>query len=168
MQTWLAGQRVTAGGLNKMLPLVAYKPATTSRSSNTTATADPDLAISIPADALVSYIIEAFLSVTGAAISTGDIKVGLSYSGTLSMATWMGTGTTTASITNTNFFGKSVDGTTQSYGVNGGQFSQVVLNGQITPTTAGTLSVVWAQNTSNATATNVRLSSWIKLTRIDP
>ncbi|MDX3024078.1 hypothetical protein [Streptomyces acidiscabies] len=168
MQMWYPGQLLTAGRMNKMLPLVAYKTATTSRASTTTATADPDLVIPIAASELATYAIEGFLSLTSALLGGADIKVGLSYSGTQSQGTWVGQGTDTSATTNARFFGQSINGNTQTYGVNGGNFSIVEINGLITPTSAGTLSLLWAQNTANATATNMRLGSWLKLTRLDP
>ena len=164
---WQAGQSITADGLNQMVPRFAFKAATTSRASTTTATADPDLTLDLGADDLGDWAIEIFLNATGAALGAGDIKVGLSYSGTVGDGVWMGQGTDTAAITSLHGFGRSIDDLTQSFGVNGGNFSVVSINGSISPTTTGTLAVVWAQNTSSATATNLRVGSWMKLTRMD-
>ena len=168
MEMWRSGQAITAAGLNRMLPLTAWKTDQTSRASTTTATADPDLVIEIPDDALVAYAIEIGLNLTGAALGSGDVKVGLEYSGSLGTNNWMGIGTDTTSVDNANFFGRSIDGNTQPYGVNGGNFSLVHINGLIEPSTAGTLSLLWAQNTSSATATNLRQGSWMRLTPLEP
>jgi hypothetical protein len=114
-----------------------------------------------------NYALEGWLSCTGAAIGTGDIKIGFSYSSGTPAGTWMGAGTDTTAITNSRNMGRSIDGTTQPFGVNGGNFSQVLIAGQITISAIGTLSLLWAQNTSVATATNIRGGSWLKLTRMD-
>lgn len=167
MTLWTAGTRITASTLNKMLPRWAYKTGVTSRTSTTTATADPDLTVTFATADVGDWAIEIFLNATGAALGSGDIKVGLSYTSTMGTNVWMGQGTDTTATTNMHGFGKSIDGTTQSFGVNAGNFSVVTINGAISPTAAGTLSLIWAQNTSSATATNLRQGSWMKLTRMD-
>lgn len=168
MEMWRAGKRVTAAGLNRMLPLTAWKNAATSRSSTTTISDDPDLLIAIPADALVTYAIELGLNLTGAALGSGDFKMAIDYTGTVTTSNWMGIGTDTTSVDNANFFGQSIGTSTQTFGVNGGNFSLVHVNGLIEPATAGTLSLKWAQNTSSATATNLRQGSWFRLTPLEP
>ncbi|MDX3214577.1 hypothetical protein PV318_03325 [Streptomyces sp. ME02-6991-2B] len=169
MPRFRAGQRLTAGALNAVLPLTAYKTTTTARTSTTALTADPDLFVNLPSDG-ATYAIEAFLSITGPVISSaGGISVGLSYSGTqvANSGTWIGQGIGTSSTSSVNFAGQSITGAGQPYGTNGGNFGVVLLNGLISPATAGSLAVVWAQATSNATPTNVRFGSWLKLTRLD-
>jgi len=168
VQLFFPGQLLTAGRLNRALPLTAFKSATTSRASTTTVAADPDLAIPIPGDSLVPYAIEGFLGITGAAIGQADIKIGLTYSGSMSQGTWMGQGVDMSGATLARFYGQSIGTNTQSFGVNGGNFSIVELNGLISPTSAGTLTLSWSQNTSNTTATNLRLGSWLRLSRLDP
>lgn len=167
MTLWLPGMRVQASTLNLMLPKYVSKSAATVRASTTTATADPDLVFTLAAADAGNYALDGFLSCTGAAISAGDIKIGIAYSSGTPTGTWMGTGTDTTAITNVRHMGRAIDGTTQVFGVNGGNFSLVTISGQITISTAGTLSLLWAQNTSNATPTNVRVGSWLKLTRMD-
>lgn len=167
MPSWSAGSRITASGLNTMLPKQAFKLATTSLTSTTTLTADPDLVLSIGSGELGSYEIDGFLSVTGAAVGTGDVKIALSYTGTMGANGWVAQGSDTSSITNLHGFGRSIDGTTQAFGVNGANFTVVDLGGSIQALTAGVLTLSWAQNTSSATATNMRLGSWLRLTRAD-
>lgn len=167
MTLWAAGSEIAGSTLNLMLPKYVSKSAATVRASTVTATADPDLTFTFAAADVGSYALEGFLSCTGAAISLGDIKIGFSYSAGIPTGTWMGTGTDTTAITNARNMGRSFDGTTQPFGVNGANFSLVLVTGQITISAAGTLSLVWAQNTSVATATNIRGGSWLKLTRMD-
>lgn len=162
----LAGQDISADLLNSMLPKVAYKGSTTSRASTTTATADPDLLFAINANDLGTYLLEGFISYTGAAIGSGGLKIGFSYSGTISSGTWMGQGNDTTSTSNYSGQGTGFGGTTVNFGTNGGNFSVVTFNGSFIATTSGTLSIIWAQVASNATATSLRLNSWLKLTRI--
>lgn len=169
MEMFKPGDRLTSAALNEMLPLVAYKSVTTSRTSTTTATLDPDLQIAISADQLATYALEGLLILSGAVLGAGDVKTSVVYSGSSSQGTWMGMGTDTSLSTNCRFFGGSIttSSTLQPFGVNGGNFTIVNITGLLSPTSAGTLGVQWAQNTSSGTATNMRLGSWLKLTRFD-
>lgn len=162
----LAGQDISADLLNAMLPKVAYKPNTTSRASNTTAADDPDLIIGLGANDLGTYLMEGFITYTGGAITVGGLKMAFNYTGTATAGTWGTVGHTTASLTENHVVGGALTGGTQSFGTNGGSFDTLLISGSITATTAGTLSFQWAQASSSATATNIRLGSWLKLTRI--
>ena len=161
--TWAAGSKITATGLSNMEPFHAVKPAGTTITNSTTLADDPDLQIIIAGAG--TYIIEGFLNSIGAAIGTGDLKMTIAYTGTASFSVWgnlsIATTGATALSASGNFFGA-----TQSYGVNGGNYTIGALNGNFVATTGGTLKLQWAQNTANATTgTTMRQGSWLRVTQ---
>lgn len=160
---WTAGSKITAAALLSEEPFHAVKPSPTTITNSTTLADDPDLQINIAGAG--TYIIEGFLNTIGAAIGTGDLKMTIAYTGSTSFSVWgnlsMTTSSATALAASGNFFGA-----TQSYGVNGGNYSIGALNGQFVATTGGTLKVQWAQNTANATTgTTMRQGSWLRVTQ---
>ncbi len=172
--TWTANQIVPARGLNSISSISAWKLADTSKISNVTVAADPDLVVDT---GIGVYILEAFInffapSAATAGGSAGDIKVGFSLttSTTLVFSNWIGQGQGTAALTDFRGMGRSVDGTTQPFGGAGvagsGNFQTVSFNGMFQPAVPGTLSLVWAQNISNPLATVVRRGSWLKITQV--
>lgn len=158
-----AFQALSVTGIN--VPQVVVKTSATIRSSTTTLTNDPDFIFtSLPAG---TYQFDLFLSTTGASIGTGDIKVTMNYTGTVSSGTWQGIGTNVSGSTVLFNNGGSIgSGIGQPFGTNGGNFTGLLINGAMVVSTSGTLSLQWAQNTSNATATNIRGGSYMRLTQI--
>lgn len=158
-----AGQDLTADLLNSGCPFTVYKTGTTSRTSNIVATDDPDLIQALASGA--TYTFDVFLSVTGAAVSTGDIRVALNYSGTTSSGTWGGLSFNNVAVTQIASNGQAIGASTSAYGTNGGNFSTIKISGYVVTSSAGNLSVQWAQQTSSVTATNVRVGSWMRIFR---
>jgi hypothetical protein len=148
------------------VPVAIVKTTTTSRASTTTLTADPDFTASVASAG--TYMFELMLQCSGAALNSGDIKLLVQYSGTVTSGTWQGIGMSTSGTTNIQNNGGSVvssGGVSQPFGVAGASFSGIFVSGGIVAGTSGTLSLLWAQNTSSATATNVRLGSWFRVTQ---
>lgn len=162
--TWAAGEDITADKLSAGLTMAVWKTAATTRASTTTAVDDPDLVMALAAGA--TYFFDLWVFNTGAAIGTGDIKVAVNYSGTSSGYGWIGTGIATTGATATNVKGNAIGTGTQAFGVNGGTFGDIKITGSIATTTAGNLSLQWAQNTSNATNTVVRAGSYLRAWRV--
>lgn len=160
----LSGQDLTADILNAGLPYTVWKTGNTTRTSNTTLADDPDLILALVANA--SYSFDMFLPVTGAAIGTGDIKVAVNYSGTSGGGTWEGFGMATTAVTSYHSAGQSLGVNAQAYGINGLSFGALRISGMIFTTTSGNLSLQWAQQTSNATGTNLRVGSYLRVFRV--
>jgi hypothetical protein len=163
---WTAGQRVLAATLTAMEPLVVIKPADTSRASNTTLSNDPDLVFTNVG--VGTYLFDGLLRYTGITFSTGpgDIKLGFAFSGSLSASGWVpntfvSNAANNVDVVCSNFGTSRVEGT---YGT--GTDVGASVRGYLVVTAAGTMSLQWAQNTSNATATTMRAGSHLKLTQI--
>lgn len=166
--TWVGGQDITADLLNAMLPKVVRKTADTSRASTTTATADPELTISLEANAV--YIWDGWLKYF--ADPAADLTVDFTApTGTL--GEWVGfaagSGTSGVAVTTGYSIRTETNDIQQGRNYYGTTDSQhgLLLRGTIrVGSTAGTFSLDWAQGTSNATATVVYTDSWLRFQRI--
>ncbi|MER6956003.1 hypothetical protein [Streptomyces sp. NPDC000618] len=168
MSQWpqiFAGDLLDADLLMSMLPLDARKTALTSRASNTTVTADPDLQLQVAANA--EYAFEFYLRISGDPAADMDIKVTVPSGATGSYGvTGRLAGASTADT-------DARTSTRISYGVET-QFSTpstaaAQVNhgaGRLITSSAGTFSIDWAQTVSNATGTVMEADSWISLRRI--
>ena len=168
--TWTAGQRITAALLLAAQPATYYKAATTSRSSMTTLADDPDLTVTL--DASATYTIEMVLSYaaltaagfqTAWSVSAGVTSVNRSVDGP-------GSSAADASADNISMrsgvhnYATAVSCGTRNSGSN--QLVAVERALVTTDTTGGTVTLQWAQATSNATATLLSVSSYMTVTRI--
>lgn len=165
--TWSAGQKVTAAALTAAQELAAYKAGDTSRASVTTAAADPDLALTVEANAV--YEVRGYL-IYGAD-PTIDLKLGFTGpSGATFDWNYGGqdgtqTGTSSPLITDSQALGSFayiLGGVT-----NNAKKMHAKLGGTLrVGSTAGAFSLVWAQQVSSATAVIVYAGSTLVLERI--
>ena len=155
---------------NWFLPSVIVKPASTSRASNTTVTADPDL--SLPVTANWSYWVNACLLWNGA--TGADLNWAWNGPGT---AQFLGhafsnqlTGQTSPSgpFKDIVWDGGSTFNAQHTAGAYGAGVPAVITAEGILNVggTGGTFGVSWAQNTSGATATIMAFGSFIILRRV--
>jgi hypothetical protein len=160
----LSGQRITGTLLTNLMPVTAIKTASTSRTSTTTITADPELQLSVEAGA--EYVGEFYFRISGN--SAGDMDVQWttpagatgSWNGyrLLAASADGGTGTTVRAALNAEI-SLSTPSPTTAQAVTG--TFRITMGG-----TSGTLSIDWAQGTSNATATVMESDSYIKMRRV--
>lgn len=165
-----AGQRITGSLLLSMLPLEAYKTTNLTRASTTTLVDDPDLVLTLEANA--TYVVEMFIkyaSVTAEQLKTawtvpagangGRSRVGISSTVN---------DTTTGGPFGNVALGQHAFATTLTYGTRNSTANQVAAMemGNVITTTAGTLALQWAQNTSGATGTIVAAGSYMRAKRI--
>lgn len=158
----LAGMDYTADLIQSLALPWAWKAADLPRSNTTTLASDPDLSIAVAANA--AYHVWGWVYATGAAISTADIKLAWSAPSGAAGA-WDGLGYSTASTTVSLSSGAGL-ASSRSFGVNGANFSSVRIEAYVTTTTAGSLALQWAQNTSNATATTLKAGSRLIAVRV--
>lgn len=164
VKQWNPGDVLTAADMNAWaVPLAVMKPADTSRTSNTTLTADPDLTLAVAANAL--YRFWCFLDYEGAALGTGDIKwqftVPTSSTLRYHLVCWSPLGA--ANTQNTMAAG----GTANAGTINTGNLAGATMHGTLdTAGTAGSITLLWAQITSNATSTILHAQSAMVLDRI--
>lgn len=160
-----AGARITSGLLTSMQPMVAAKTVTTSRVSTTTLAADPEL--QLPVEANAEYTVFFYFRVSGIDAGDMDLQFTTPAGGT---GSWAVTGFLVQS---------QVDSGTRS-GARRAMNAEIGLSTPSTATaqvyegsgrlimgsTAGNLTIDWAQNASNATATSMEADSWLRLDRI--
>lgn len=146
----------------KVMPEMAVKTADTSRSSTTTLANDSELLLQIPEGG--QYEIEGYLRFNGGG---GGFKRALAYSGTVhseginvgGVAHVNGTGSVVAAADGTAAVSNA---TITASGV--GDYH--LLTGSAHFTTSGNLTVQWAQNSSNATATTLKAGSFIRARKL--
>lgn len=163
----LAGQRITAGLLRSMLPQTVRKTADTSRSATTTFADDDHLSFSAEASAVYTMVgwIKYF------ADPTPDVKIQFTVpTGCLGEWAWMMPGSGTAATGTTGYSIRTetndVTGSRTGYGTSDSQHFTPISGLFRMSTTAGSITLQWAQNTSNATATVLYTDSWLAFQRI--
>lgn len=159
MTYYTAGSVITAEEANAWLPLWAQKPSATSRANNVTEAADPDLSLTFPANTAWDFRLVLYLAGGNAA---GDWSGHLewtdgvvSYSG-YSVANSLASGTTAdVSAGPTSRLLGSSPGFNLVFGVSA-TGTIAVIEGHITVgSTDSDLTLYWAQDSSNGTATSV-------------
>lgn len=163
-----AGEILTAGLLQSFSPIAAWKLGDTSRSNTVTQTADPDLVIplNVPSAIYEVYVYFRYeggtqgsadfawkwTTPTGASLFLSPVDVNTSGAAAVG-----GEQATTSGTTNTVTAGSGGAGAVRS----------VTLTGTlIMSTSTGSLTLLWAQGTTNATATILHVGSRVSLRRI--
>lgn len=152
-QQFAAGSKITAAALTLMEPQNAVKNGVQSVANSTTLQDDNDLVFQLPGSG--TYIYQTFLNYTGGVLGSSDLKCTYVYTGTSSFSVWGGIGINTSGTTAIQA-GGNADGSTVAWGTSGGSFFTLLMHGTLFATSAGTLKLQWAQNTSSATNTNLR------------
>lgn len=167
--TILAGQRITSSLLNSMLWVEVWKTANTDRQSTTTFADDPDLTVTLDANA--TYRVEMFLHF--AALDVARFKTSWTVpSGATGNRSAVGPDQGTI-LSGTSSGGQGRWGvhaftTSCTYGTRDSATNQCFAQEEATVVTssAGTLALQWAQATSNATATRLAAGSYMRVRRI--
>jgi hypothetical protein len=149
----------------------AVKSANTARSSTTTRTADPHLTLTLRAN--VSYTLSGLLILSSAANAAGDLNMDFSFPAN-AVVHWGGVGPnntiTSGSFIGGEFQAQSNQTTSPTGATPYGATTvpnTVLLSGYVAVgATAGSLTLQWAQQTSNANATTLLIGSWLRLDRI--
>ena len=137
------------------------KAANTTRSAFTTLTIDPDLQYAI-SGSVGTYDIEAYI-VNGSNASAGGLNIYLNYSGSaFSSSVYNAYG---------NMNATSIYNTVRAMGIQNAfattaNTDWLIMKGTLVINGPGTVSVFWAQNSSNATATVLGQGSFLKITQL--
>lgn len=162
--SFTVGGNLTVTGINGSVH--ARKTADTNVTNNATPTPDPHLFIPVVANAV--YEIDGILFATSAS-QTPDINIQLDGPAA-SAGTWHTIAPPTSATTDDSSVRTIATalGAARTYGLQtASQIFGFPLSGMIeTAGNAGNLTVSWAQSTANATATTVKIYSWIRLTRV--
>jgi hypothetical protein len=163
-----AGQPINAALLTSMLPTYIVKQSNTDR-TNATFSADPELTTTLVASA--TYFVEFFLQLGG--IPAADIQTRWATPGSASgLKCLIGPGSAALDANADNVAtrqGAHLYNTAILYnGVRSatGQIFQAYEYSVLTSGTGGTLSLEWAQGTTNATASRVGAGSLLRVTRL--
>lgn len=166
---FFVGQRLTATLLQSGTERVAYKAASTSRPSTTTRTADPDLSLTVEANALYRLTGELFWS-SGASSAIGwkgAFTVPSGASGAWGLSALDNTGGSTSGLSDVTGIAREISSETNAGVVASFSYSPTKFGGFVdTGATAGTLAFTWAQQTSSATGLVLEAYSFISLLRI--
>jgi hypothetical protein len=165
---WWAVGRPASAASPLGLPLLKYKAAHTDRASTTTLADDPDLTVTLDANAV--YVVEFHLHY--AATDTARIKtawtVPASAAGNRSAVGPDQGVILSGSSGGTGRWGVHNFGTNCIYGTRNDASNQCAALEEATviTTSGGTCALQWAQVTSSATATRMGQGSWMRATRI--
>lgn len=157
-----AGQTLTAGLLNSVAPMVAYKTGNETVNNTITPQDDDHLFVTVPANSV--FVVDAFIAYTSN--STADFFFGFigPASSTFAWSAWgQGTGATTVEGVIKN---ETRDITIGSAHGGTGAPLTVRPTGLLTVTFAGTFRLRWSQNVADPSNTTVHAGSWLRLQRI--
>lgn len=169
--TWAVGQIITADRLNRRQPVQASKPGDTSRASTATSAADPDIVLVLKAD--TTYDLQGNLYTTGGD-NAGDFKYAWSWTNTATV--YMGSvgphnTITSGSQGDGEWIFRAGDSTSPStdtpYATSTAGLSVRVLDRIVVGSVDVTLTLLWAQGASNATATVLKAGSWVTATPVE-
>lgn len=145
--------------ITPLRPFTAVKPAQGTATSSTAVTSDSDLSIALPG--VGTWLIEAWLN-DALGSSAGGLQGQISYTGTFNNGKWAmngnGGGVTTVALT-------AINSSAELQSAQAGTAS-MKFDGVVQATATGTLSVAWAQHTSNITPSVIGPGSWLRLTRL--
>ena len=167
--TLTAGNGFTATA-GKGYKTYVRKSASESIASSTTLQNDDHITFALAASAV--YQLSAFLSVSGS--TGGDFQTAWTITGPASGGShsWrhcLGPITSTSSVEGNSGVNRAIAWTSaQGYGVDGSRNSSIVETGLLDTTAggSGTITLQWAQNTSNAASTVMSTSSYAILERL--
>jgi hypothetical protein len=156
---------LTVQGVNQVLR--ARKTADTQISSNTTVSDDPHLTIAVAANTVYELTGVLFISST---VTTGDFKMDINGPSGVA-GNWTVIGPSTGSTTDPDTvrtIATAIGTGTRSYGIpTTGTIYGLELKGMVeTSATAGNITVQWAQATSDPASTNLKIYSWMSLTKV--
>jgi hypothetical protein len=155
---------LTVSGIGGQLH--ARKTSDTNVASNTTLSTDPHLTVAVATSSV--YEIEGVLFVTSASV-TPDINLTVNAPAG-SSGFWNSTAVSFNSTADPDTVRTiaSAIGASRAYGVSvaGSTFGIPIFGMVEVAGTSGNVTIDWAQSTSNATATTLKIYSWIRLTKV--
>lgn len=159
---WEVGDWLTADALNGRQSRTVYKTALEQRNNTTTLAPDDELSIDV---GLHIYVVKAWIFYSSGTTDTADLSIGWAIP-TGASIWWANFGLPAAATTWADLFNSHFNTTASSQTRIQGAVSEgpvgMFMRGILTnPSTEGTLDFLWAQGTSNATATTVRETSHI-------
>lgn len=167
---WKTGMRITSARLNRALPVAIRKQVASSKTSDTALATDNELVLPLLAN--TTYSVTGGLLITGGD-NAGDFQYAWSWTGTMTIIRG-GIGpvdTITSGSSGSGQFARQAPDSSSPSTATGFAASTTGLNAQIVAwvevgATAGDLSLLWAQLSSNGTATTLEAGSSLVATPI--
>lgn len=165
----LAGQRITGTLLTSMLPDIIRKLTATDRAATTTLTDDPDLTTLLEANA--TYYVEMELWYAASTLSSGIKTAWTVPAGVTGNRSALGMASTVSDGTPAGVGRWGVHNYTTAVAYGDRQSSSNLILARetsivTTSTTAGTLALQWAQDTSDAASCRMGVGSLMRITRL--
>lgn len=174
--TAAAGAKVRASSLAAWLtertPLQAIKTSATSRNTTVSRTADPDLTLALPANS--AWEVQIVLLLSSAANAAGDFSGEIAFptgstvsSGGHGLDIGLASGATSSLTAGT---ASSSDSSTPTTNIDWGCstiITEAVLRARVTTSTAGSVTLNWAQSSTNGSNTTVNIGSRIVATKVN-
>jgi hypothetical protein len=146
---------------------VVAKPADTARANTTVVSDDPDLQFA--AQPAGTYSVEWFLAASGPT-TTANLKLGLNAGGAVTTAFWSGQPVDSSGNRGGNAAQNGASAAsvfmTLTLPTGGGQYIVQQAAALLVMSSPGTISLQWAQGTSNAGAVILKQGSWMRLQKI--
>lgn len=146
---------------------VVAKNSDTSRASTTTVTDDPSLQFT--SQVAGTYSVEWVVAASGPA-TTANLKIALNCTGSVTVAHWsmsaMDSNGNQASVPDEGGCASASFVTSSPIATSGAQTGMNHGFGLVVTSTTGTISIQWAQNTTNVGATVVKQGSWMRIQKI--
>lgn len=166
--TFRAGQKVLASDLNERVPLFGRVTTGQTVTSSTTLVVCAGLQVAVEADSI--YLLDGFIAYNTPAAA--DLKLALSapsgatgHWGAFALASTSAGGIGSMELIRKTSFGTGT--TTVAGGSDGGIELMCAPRAYIaTSTNTGSVEFYFAQNSSNATATNIIAGSWVRLHKV--
>jgi len=166
---WIAIGRTASAASALGSPIFKYKANHTDRASTTTFADDPDLTVTLDANAVYAVEFHMHYAATDAArIKTAWTVPASAVGNRSAMGPDQGVILSSTSSGGTGRWGVHNFPTIVIYGTrdSGGSQCVAVEEAAVITTTGGTCALQWAQNASSATATRMAQGSWMRATRI--
>jgi len=167
--SWAAIGRTASAASALGAPVYRYKAAHTDRASTTTLTDDPDLTVTLDANAVYAVEFHLHYAATDAArIKTAWTVPASAVGNRSAVGPDQGVILSSTSSGGTGRWGVHNFPTVCIYGTrdSGGSQCAALEEATVITTTGGTCALQWAQNASSATATRMAQGSWMRATRI--
>lgn len=164
---FFAGQRVSAADLNALFPIFGRMTADVTRNNSTTLVNATGLSLALEANSVYALDGLLFYSSNG----TADLKIALTVpSGTTGKwgVTGLGTGASSPGVVDAAYLSAFGTGTTFAVGGDTAFPTLMARPGAvlITAGTAGSVQLMFAQNTANASNTVMQTGSWLRAMKI--
>jgi hypothetical protein len=167
--SWVAVGRTASAAVALGVPRHVYKTSPTDRTSVTAFADDPDLTMQLPPNSASLVEFSLFIGGPASGLMVTQWTTPADATGLKGVQGPGSAATDSAADNISGRFGSHGFGTSITYGRRNANTNLLyaVETGIVTTVTGGTCAITWAQSLSNATATRMGVSSWMRVTRLN-